>query len=404
MAKRPSLLFVADGRSPTALNWIRYFCENGWAVHLVSLFPCRPDLQLASLKIIPVAFSAVAGSETDGGRSSGRLKRALTPKQRAALRRIAAPWSLAAGARKLRGHLQQIQPDIVHAMRIPFEGMLTARALRGMQASDRPAYVQSIWGNDLTLHAPGSRWMRRETQRTLSQVKILHADCRRDIRLAREWGYAEGGPSFVIPGNGGIRSEAFYSEPRPAPQPEQLSVINPRGFRTYVHNEAFFRAIPAVSAVFERLTVICPNMAHEPQARQWLSELDIGPYVDLLPKVSQEQMARLYRSADIVVSLTSHDGTPNSLLEAMASGCFPVAGDLESIREWIEPGRNGSLVNPADSTEISAAIIAAGRDRRQQAAARVINVEMVKERASFSAGLERVSGIYNGLMREAHPD
>jgi len=43
------LLFIADGRSPIALNWISHFVESGHEVHLVSTFPCQQKLDLASL-------------------------------------------------------------------------------------------------------------------------------------------------------------------------------------------------------------------------------------------------------------------------------------------------------------------------------------------------------------------
>ena len=36
------LLFVADGRSPTAAGWIGYFIEAGHSVHLVSTYPAQP--------------------------------------------------------------------------------------------------------------------------------------------------------------------------------------------------------------------------------------------------------------------------------------------------------------------------------------------------------------------------
>ena len=54
-------------------------------------------------------------------------------------------------------------------------------------------------------------------------------------------------------------------------------------------------------------------------------------------------MAGIFRRAQIVASPSIHDGTPNSLLEGIACGCFPIAGDLESIREWITPNENGLL-------------------------------------------------------------
>ena len=53
------ILFVADGRSPIALNWIRYFIAAGHAVHLASSFPCQPEPGLASFTVVPVALSEV---------------------------------------------------------------------------------------------------------------------------------------------------------------------------------------------------------------------------------------------------------------------------------------------------------------------------------------------------------
>ena len=53
------LLFVADGRSPIAQNWIRYFAEHGDEVYLASTFACELDFPIMRLELTPVAFSAV---------------------------------------------------------------------------------------------------------------------------------------------------------------------------------------------------------------------------------------------------------------------------------------------------------------------------------------------------------
>ena len=68
------LLFVVDGRSPIALNWISYFVKAGHEVHIVSTYPCNPDLQLASLNVVPVALSEIAGSEGGAATSKGGWK------------------------------------------------------------------------------------------------------------------------------------------------------------------------------------------------------------------------------------------------------------------------------------------------------------------------------------------
>lgn len=72
---RMRLLFVADGRSPIALNWIRYFAERGDDVYLASTFPCSVNIPLKGLQIIPVAFSGTKPA----GRPAGSMSLPASP-------------------------------------------------------------------------------------------------------------------------------------------------------------------------------------------------------------------------------------------------------------------------------------------------------------------------------------
>jgi hypothetical protein len=54
------LAFVADGRSPIALNWIEYFARSEAEVHLISTAACEPTIPLTSLSVVPVAFGGMA--------------------------------------------------------------------------------------------------------------------------------------------------------------------------------------------------------------------------------------------------------------------------------------------------------------------------------------------------------
>ena len=372
------LLFVADGRSPIARNWIRYFAERGDEVYLASTFECDVDFPLKRLEFTPVAFSALKKSSSIPGTASSR-----TLGLRTAIRHFLGPLTIPRAARKLRAFIKETRPDLVHAMRIPYEGMLASSALRGMRsvatnAVEAPPLLISIWGNDFTLHAPSSLPMKHYTRRTMMIAAALHADCARDIRLAHEWGLKEGKLTLVTPGNGGIRTDVFYPPKKPVTEP---IVVNPRGFRAYVCNDAFFKSIPLVLAKRADARFVCSTMAGESQAIQWMKELGIEHAVQLNPPMPHEQMAELFRSAQVVVSPSIHDGTPNTLLEGMACGCFPVAGDLESIREWITPGQNGLLVDPNDPQAIASAILIAleREDLRREAAG--LNQVMIAARA-----------------------
>jgi glycosyltransferase involved in cell wall biosynthesis len=142
-------------------------------------------------------------------------------------------------------------------------------------------------------------------------------------------------------------------------------------------------------------------MAGEPVVLQWIRELRISDAVELLPLVEHERMADLFRSAQVVVSPTVHDGTPNSLLEGMACGCLPAAGDLESIREWITPGNNGLLFDPRDSRSIAGAILQGleNEDLRQRAAG--LNGKMLASRAEYESCMARAGAFYEKIVRTA---
>jgi glycosyltransferase involved in cell wall biosynthesis len=272
--------------------------------------------------------------------------------------------------------------------------MLAADAIAGLE--NPPPLLVSVWGNDFTLHAPSSPLMRHYTEWTVSVADAIHADCWRDIRLARQWSFPTDRPTFVAPGNGGIRSDVFHPSAEPVSTPV---VINPRGFRGYVRNDTFFQSIPKVLAKRPEARFLCASMAGEPQAMKWIEQLGIQASVELLPALPHHEMAEVFRSAAVMVSPSTHDGTPNTLLEGMACGCFPVAGDLESIREWITPGVNGLLVDPSDPDSLAAAILSALNqpDLRMKAAEE--NRRIISERAEYGQNMARAATFYTRLIQ-----
>lgn len=379
------ILFVADGRSPIALNWIEYFTKSEHEVHLASSFACRSDLELASMHIVPVAFSATAGETT----RTGRGLRGLVPTGlRTQLRSWAGPFTLGAAAKRLQGLIDEIKPDLVHAMRIPYEGMLAAAT-----QAEVPLLV-SVWGNDFTLHARANPFMATATRKTMRRAAALHTDTKRDQRLAGEWGFDGSKPALMLPGNGGVRTEIFYPAKT---EPGELRVVNPRGLRAYVRNDVFFKAIPIVLRQLPEVRFDCPGMRGEPEAQAWVHKLGIEQQVNLLPHLSTSMLAETYRAALVLVSPSTHDGTPNSLLEGMACGVFPVCGDLESIREWIRKGENGLLINPTDPDALAGAILAALKDDDLRVRAAAINEQLITERANYPKNMERVAAFYSEL-------
>ncbi len=375
------ILFIADARSPISQNWIRYFVQRGDEVYLASTFQGDVGFPLSGLEFTPVAFSAVKQNPPAGRRVSF-----LPADLRTRIRQFLGPLTISRSAQTLSAFIQKVQPDIIHALRIPYEGMLAASAI-----SNHQSLVASIWGNDFTLHAPSTPLMSYYTRKVMRSIAALHADCKRDIRLAQTWGFDSSKPTLVTPGSGGIRADVFYP---PAALVEDPVIINPRGFRAYVRNDSFFRAIPLVLKQIPNAKFIFASMQGEAQAIRWVRELNIEHAVTLNPPVTHTQMAEMFRAAQIVASPSIHDGTPNSLLEGMACGCFPVAGDLDSIREWITHGENGLLFDSSNPQSIADAIVLAIKNKNLRQKAAGLNAEIISTRAEYQTNMQRVEEFY----------
>ena len=396
------ILVIADGRSPTALSWIENVKSLGYKISLVSTYPCEPPEGLNQFHMLPIAFSRFSGrSATKKTPSSDRPMRSFIRRFSPTLQKLRyflGPLTLVRQRANFQRIVNDIQPDLVHALRIPFEGML------GSYTPAEFPFLAATWGNDLTLHAKGSLLMKIFTRRCLKRADGLTSDTHRDVRLSRTWGLDADAPALVIPGSGGLDLEAIQQAgPFNTGQFGIMGhgnwVVNPRGFRYgSVRQDVFFAAIPKVLEERPDTSFICPGMAGKKQAHEWVRQFGIGTQTFLLPQLEQPQLWALFKRSQVFVSPSVHDGTPNALLEAMACGCLPVVGDIESLREWIQHNKNGLLVDPTDPDSLAEAIILA-LDRpafHQQAAE--INLTMIEERAAQSAARMKIDRFYSQFL------
>ena len=79
------------------------------------------------------------------------------------------------------------------------------------------------------------------------------------------------------------------------------------------------------------------------------------------------------------------DGISTSLLEAIASGTFPIQTDTSCADEWITHGRNGFIVDFKDVEDIANSIKMALNDDALVNFAARINLEIAEARLSPAA-------------------
>lgn len=67
-------------------------------------------------------------------------------------------------------------------------------------------------------------------------------------------------------------------------------------------------------------------------------------------------LARVYAGSDVVALTSNNEGTPVSLIEALAAGRAVVATDVGGVRDVLENGRLGLLVPPGDADALAGAL------------------------------------------------
>jgi glycosyl transferase family 1/glycosyl transferase family 4 len=338
------VLLVADVRSPTTWGWVDAIRSAG---------------------IIVLGLNGKEWPENRAFYSSGQRSRIGARQQLASFasatprrlkltqgfRRTTGPLLASMRSRRLKRAIARTRPDIIHALRIPCEAMEAAAAC----PQDIPLAV-SIWGNDLTLQASINRLIARATRRVLMETNLLFADCQRDIDLAKNWGLQVRTATSVLPGGGGIDLARVAKAKRvSALRLEDLEwvnhrlIVNPRGCREYVRNDILLEALSLLrSEIDSDVRIVFVDAAHDEGLRRRIENHSLSEKIIVTEKLAPTRILSLFCRTEISVSITEHDGTPNSLLEAMAAGAIPVCGDIPSIREWIVHGTNGFLA-PSDN-------------------------------------------------------
>jgi len=123
--------------------------------------------------------------------------------------------------------------------------------------------------------------------------------------------------------------------------------------------------------------------------------------VTFLGRVANDDLPQILSNHDVYLSASLWDGTSLSLLEAMATGLFPVVSDIKANSAWIRHGVDGFLHKVGDPHSLADCIQELLAHPEIVKAAVLRNREMVVQNGDRKKNMGRLEAIYRRLVSQS---
>jgi glycosyltransferase involved in cell wall biosynthesis len=306
-------------------------------------------------------------------------------------------------AAKLARTIAELRPDIVHCLEMQHAGYLLLATREKMPRLKLPPVIYSSWGSDLFFFGRQADHTER-IRAFLAMCDYFIADCQRDVQLASDFGF-KGEVLGVFPGGGGYDLERARQLRQPAPVLARR-VVAVKGY----HDDCWagralvaLRAIELCADVLGDYEVVIYSASANVRAAAEQLSAKRTVRISVLPPSQHEEILRLMGHARVAIGVSVSDGTPNSLLEAMLMGAFPIQSDTGATAEWVTHCANGFLVPPEDAAAVATAIRTAIDDDALVEKAAVLNERIVVERINQAAIQPQVVALYERVAVKRSP-
>jgi len=323
---------------------------------------------------------SVAGDEAD--MLDEARQRGLPVFQIPELGRRVSPWQDGVALARLVSLLRQVRPDIVctHTAKAGTLGRLAARMALGRQVRTVHTFhghvFHGYFGAFLTAGVIRTeRALARRTDRILAISPAQRDDLVDVYRVAHDRQVR------VVPL--GLDLQRFLEVDREHAcalradlSPDDAPVLTCVGRLAPIKNHRLLldaAGLLAARGLRFRL-VLVGGGSEEAALRAQAAALGIADRVRFLGW--RRDVAEIYAASDVVVLSSHNEGTPVSLIEALAAGVRVVATDVGGVRDVLDEGRLGTLVAPGRPDLLADSLQAASESRGSRAESDVRRLEI----------------------------
>jgi glycosyltransferase involved in cell wall biosynthesis len=290
---------------------------------------------------------------------------------------------------RARRVVRSIAPDVVHAHYATSAGLAAC-------ISDYHPWVVTAHGTDVASGVQSIFW------RALLRLIFKKAD---SVNAVSD----ELGESIVrlgVPRDKvevftlGIDTQQFtFSERNFDRLPMPLRLVCTRRIEPVYNHETLIRAIAVLKSrgLQVDLTIIGDGIQRG-KIEQLVRDLELTDRIRFEGSLPNSALPRVLAQHDVYVSSSIRDGTSLCLLEAMASGLFPVVSDIRANTDWITQGKNGLLHKAADSEGLATCISRFLANPQVFSQALHSNRKLIVSRGDRATNMRRLEDIYRGLV------
>lgn len=248
--------------------------------------------------------------------------------------------------------LNEIKPDVVHS----FVMHLSCFPIYSiMKKKTEIKWIYSSWGSDMYFYQQNENDL-NEIKKILPRIDYMFSDCYRDFSIAENHGFT-GEFLGVFPGGGGFdfqKTDAFIT-----PLHSRCTILI-KGYEGK-HGRAInvLKALEGIKAELASYNLTIFGATREVLDYIKNSDLKSWSNLDVLLRISHPEVIKLMGKSKIYIGNSRSDGMPNTLLEAIIMGAYPIQSNPGgATAELIIDGRNGRLIqDPENINEIKNKIL-----------------------------------------------
>jgi glycosyltransferase involved in cell wall biosynthesis len=354
------ICFISLGTFTHIGPYLDYFKQAGHDVHFVAMSP-SPERSVPTYNV----GLGHRYSETEG------------------------KWKYPISMLRARKLIKKLKPDIVHAH------YATSCGLTALVCGFHPTVV-TVHGSDLTTGIKSRIW------RPLLRRIFAFADCVNTVSKGlEEMALSLGtGPAKIETLTLGIDTDKFALTDRPKIDPSRpLKLVCTRRLEKVFDHPTIIDALALLKkrGVEFRMTFVGDGSLLD-TLKQQVKNVGLSDCVSFVGNVHNDNLPGVLGQHDVYLSASLWDGTSLSLLEAMATGLFPIVSNIKANAALLRHNVDGLLHKVGDPDDLAECIMQLHEHPQLAAGAVRRNRDKVIESADRKTNMKRLERIFEELI------